>query len=105
MSFEALKKKTKPANWTTVPGAVKRKHRAGTQHQYRKQAVQFLTDNPSCQLCGARATTVHHKQGRGQFLLDQTTWMCICMPCHRKIHDEPKWAMEVGYLLSRLNHA
>lgn len=49
----------------------------------------------------ARATSVHHVRGRGRFLLDTKTWLAVCEPCHRYIHDHPAWARERGYLQGR----
>lgn len=49
----------------------------------------------------SRATSVHHVRGRGRFLLDAKTWLAVCEPCHRYIHDHPAWAREQGFLQGR----
>ncbi len=47
------------------------------------------------------ATDIHHRKGRGRYLLDASTWMAVSRDAHRWIHDNPKEAMEKGYLLPR----
>lgn len=49
----------------------------------------------------SRATSVHHVRGRGRFLLEPKTWLAVCEPCHRYIHDHPAWAREQGFLQGR----
>jgi len=74
--------------------------------QYMKQREVFLKSNPHCELLLATgnsmpATEIHHKKGRGKYLLDETTWMAVSSTAHRIIHDNPKWAKEQGYILTR----
>jgi len=47
------------------------------------------------------ATDIHHRKGRGRYLLDTSTWMTVSRDAHRWIHDNPKEAMGKGYLLPR----
>jgi hypothetical protein len=47
-------------------------------------------------------TDVHHKKGRGKYLLDESTWLPVCREHHDKIHANPAWAFEQGYLERRL---
>lgn len=46
-----------------------------------------------------RSTEIHHMNRRfGARLNDETYWLAVCAESHRKIHAEPKWAREQGYL-------
>ncbi len=46
-----------------------------------------------------RSQDVHHKKGRGKYLLDVSTWLAVSRLMHEKVHREPKWAREKGYLI------
>jgi len=41
---------------------------------------------------------IHHTKKRGRFLLDESTWMAVSRVYHEKIHTNPSWARERGYL-------
>lgn len=46
-----------------------------------------------------RSRDVHHKAGRlAGNLIDQSTWMAVSRKNHDRIHRNPKWAREMGYL-------
>ncbi len=45
------------------------------------------------------ATDIHHKSKRGKNLSSQQTFMAVCRNCHTRIHDNPAWARELGYLI------
>lgn len=47
------------------------------------------------------STEVHHKKGRGKYLLDVSTWLAVCRSAHNYIHDNPKEAEEKGWLIRR----
>lgn len=69
---------------------------------YRKKRIEFLEMNKECQVCWkAPAIQVHHMKGRGKYTDDETTFLAVCQPCHRWIHDNPKEAMDMGYILQR----
>lgn len=69
---------------------------------YLKKRIEFLNENPICQVCNTRsATECHHTfsaKDRGKYYLDQTTWMAVCRTCHNWIHDKSKEARELGFL-------
>ncbi len=44
---------------------------------------------------------IHHRKGRGKYLLDTSTWCAVSREMHDRIHQNPKWAYEKGYLLNR----
>jgi hypothetical protein len=76
------------------------------QKQYKKIARQYITTHPKCQTKGCKSPSecVHHKKGRvGDLLLDTKYFMAVCLDCHRKIEENPDWAKENNYSLSRLN--
>ena len=59
----------------------------------------FLVANPVCQVCQqAEAVEVHHRKKRGIHYLDVDSWLATCMDCHRRIHANPSWAREKGWL-------
>jgi hypothetical protein len=109
----------RPATWTRVRGAKKvrgpekkpaRKFlrkatpkQAKLDRQWHFLRDAFLLKNPICQCCKVcEATEVHHKRGRGRFLLATETYMSVCWACHKLIHDNPAWATKKGYMISRL---
>ena len=48
---------------------------------------------------GAPASTdCHHSKKRGKHYLDVSSWMAVSREAHQRIHDNPKWAREQGYL-------
>lgn len=102
------------------------KKREAAQREYLKARTCFLIAHPYCQasihLLGLEESDVigwnglyrdlfgvfqpiphsqdiHHKAGRiGTNLLDTTTWMAVSRAQHDRIHANPKWAREIGFL-------
>lgn len=73
--------------------------RAREMKEYAKKRAAYLTEHPTCEVCGqARATQIHHTKRRGKFYLDESSWCGCCFHCHHKIESDPKWAEENGYL-------
>lgn len=66
---------------------------------YREKRIAFLTLNPYCAVCGGMATDVHHKARRGVNYLNVLHFLPTCRTCHQRVHDNPQWARENGYLL------
>lgn len=69
--------------------------------QYAKLRVAFLGERPKCEICGKRASQdVHHTRGRynGQYLA-VTSWMAVCRYCHDYLHQHPKQAREMGWII------
>jgi hypothetical protein len=92
MKRSPLKRKTKLA-----PFADKLRNR---MIEYGKIRKDFLLDkNYTCEVCGNSGDQVHHKEKRGKNLCIVSTFMCVCGLCHRKIHDNPAWARDKGYLI------
>ena len=46
--------------------------------------------------------TIHHKKGKGIYLLDTSTWLECCLFCHEYIHDNPTDAFLLGFSESKL---
>jgi hypothetical protein len=53
--------------------------------------------------CGTYATEIHHKSGRGEYMLDQSTYMAVCRNCHNWIENNPAEAKRLGFSNNRLN--
>lgn len=75
--------------------------RASQNRAYSKLRKEFLLRRLYCDVCKVKPVShVHHKDGReGELLNDLSKWMAVCYLCHDKIHAEPKWAREHGYLI------
>jgi hypothetical protein len=70
--------------------------------RYAELRLAFLREHLWCEVgdCKRSSTQVHHKRGRvGQRLNDFENVLAVCFFCHRSIHDNPKWAKMMGYLL------
>ena len=54
----------------------------------RKRYVVLRRDNWTCQICGAKATEVHHKKyAKYQIGKEPIQWLVsLCSPCHRDQH-------------------
>ncbi len=85
------------------------KRMAKLMRQYNKQREVFLKLHPHCLVCVSNqddlpiqpATEVHHRKGRGLFLLDESTWVPVCAVCHRFVHDHPSWSYANGWMERR----
>lgn len=73
--------------------------------QYTIKRLRFLAQpgNQRCPVTGQMATEIHHMKGRvGDLLLDQKYWLAVSREGHRKIEENPDWAKEMGYSISRI---
>lgn len=72
---------------------VSKKRQAELKH-YSVLRRAYLADHPECEVCGARATDIHHMLPRSQGgkLCDVTIFLALCRRCHQLAHDNPKWA-------------
>lgn len=68
---------------------------------------QFLKTHPICECqitCdGDKSTDVHHKRGRGEYLLEDRYFLAVCRKCHTWIENSPNVAKELGFSLNRLD--
>lgn len=66
----------------------------------------YLDKNQMCQAhlsgCATYATDIHHKAGRGEHMLDQSTYMAVCRNCHQWIELHPIEAKQKGFSVERL---
>lgn len=71
---------------------------------YREVRDKYLQEHPYCEVegCGNKTTNLHHKAGRvGNLLYDVRYFMACCSDCHpKRIHENPKWAREKGYIIT-----
>lgn len=66
-----------------------------------------MKDHPWCEICKTRgqsqwkiATDLHHKKGRnGDLLFDTRYFAALCRYHHDKVHNNPAWAKEKGWLI------
>lgn len=65
----------------------------------------YLEVNPNCAIGGEQATEVHHMQGRGSLLLDESKWLPLCRDHHRQVTENPRWAIAEGWSLPRVGAA
>ena len=79
------------------------KKRAEQLKEYRKLRDKYLDEHSICEVhdCNNDTTNLHHKSGRtGETLCDTKYFMACCHTCHpKRIHENPKWARENGYLI------
>ncbi len=67
--------------------------------QYSQARKEHFALNPYCAICDCDATDIHHMAKRGKNLCNKDTFLSTCRFCHTKIHDNPAWAREKGYIL------
>jgi len=67
--------------------------------KYSQARKEHFARNPYCEICALDATDIHHMAKRGKNLCNKDTFMSTCRFCHAKIHDNPAWAKENGYIL------
>lgn len=104
---------TRPALWTTMPGARVRQPKARRRIRpvsdagslklkaYRALKGPFLRRNRRCQRpgCHRASKEVHHTRGRaGALLTAEEFWLALCRRCHCWVHDNPGKAREAGLL-------
>lgn len=76
------------------------KKRQKEMREYGILRKEFLSKLPICEVCmKVNSTDIHHKAGRGKHYLDVDSWLSVCRFCHDKIHREPIWAREKGFLI------
>jgi hypothetical protein len=82
------------------------KKKAAIKREYMKLREKFLKDRPWCEYFlhfkeKRPSTEVHHKKGRGSFMLDTSTWMAVCRTAHQEIHFNPAESYRMGWMLPR----
>lgn len=102
--IEKAKLKSKEPRQRVKPVSDKRKE---LNKEYFKLVEQFKKDNPECKAkvngnCTKITDDPHHRKGRGEYLLDVSTWLPVCRNCHIYIENHPKEAKAKGWSESRL---
>jgi hypothetical protein len=76
--------------------------------EYGPKARKFVKDHPKCQagiegICTGASKCVHHKKGRHskEDLLDERYWLAVCFNCHRTLEENPVFAKQHGFSISR----
>lgn len=94
------------------------KKQAVLNAQYLVANKEFLSkaENQICPVTKQKATEVHHKKGRVGYAdewarenniplsLDVRFFLAVSRKGHRQIEENPEWAKEMGYSLSRLTN-
>ena len=71
--------------------------------EYQRVRVDYLRAHLTCEVCRLEPSTqVHHRKGRGRLLSEAQWFLACCYLCHRKIHDQPAWAYQNGFLIKRI---
>lgn len=93
---------------TYSPIPIKSKKKSQEDRLYNKLRLDYflIEKNKICfaQLknCSYHSTDVHHKKGRGPYLLKILTWIPVCRNCHNYIETHPAEARSLGLSESRL---
>ncbi len=96
---KAVKSKKRP-----IPKVSKKM--VGLKRQYMKLREEYLLSHPYCEYFQnfnelRRSTEIHHKKGRGKFLLDTSTFMAVCEQAHKEIHFNTEESYKRGWMLPR----
>ena len=97
---ERLMESIKQANIKPKSDKLKEKEK-----EYKKLAKEVLKAIPTCQVatdgCTGAATELHHRKGRGVNLLVRKHLLPVCRNCHTRIENDPQWALDNNYSISR----
>ena len=71
--------------------------------KYLKLREKYLKQEPVCEVCRLqKSSEIHHRKGRdGDNLFNE--FLAVCRDCHNKIENNPEWAKENNYTITRLN--
>lgn len=91
-----------------IPSKSSKKAKLDTAYSILRE--QYLKARPLCQanlqgICKNLSCDIHHKQGRGIYQNDTTTWLAVCRPCHDWIEMNSEAAREMGLSTSRTQTA
>ena len=71
----------------------------------------LLAERPACEarfspICDGRSTDCHERQTRAMLgsIVDEANVICLCRPCHDRVHAKPAAARKAGLLGSRWCH-
>jgi len=101
--------KDKPKETTVPRAAIKpvSDKRAQLNKAYTALRKVYIKQHPFCEamvICdGLPTSDIHHKKGRGQYFLDDSTFLATCRNCHRWIEENVERAKELGFSENRLS--
>lgn len=76
--------------------------RAAEERRYNERVRVWLRGKRCAVFPEKMATQCHHKKGRdGRLLLYEPYWLPVSAAGHKKIHDEPGWALDNGFRILR----
>lgn len=87
--------------------APRSKKRIAQEKIYIQLRKAFLNkpENKICPITNETTTEIHHMKGRiGDLLIDTKYWLAVSREGHVLIEQNPEWAKENGYSLSRLEN-
>lgn len=91
----------KPKTKYVIPNRSKK--RAKQEAKYYKRVKEWKKDKMCAVYPNRKCVECHHMKGRiGDLLLDERFWLPVSVEGHRRIENNPDWAKENGYSLSRL---
>lgn len=95
-----LRRSSKPLRRTPIKRVGKK--RQSERRIYGKLVHKIINGETLCAVNGCEnvATECHHRKGRGIHYIEESSLMPICSFHHRKVHSNPSWAREFGYLLT-----
>ena len=103
--YYKLNLKNKPLKKPNKPLSKKSSKQAKLDAAYLVLRETFLKNNSFCKAklhgCTINATDIHHKAGRGIYMLDSTLFLPVCRICHGQIETNPIMAKELGLSISR----
>ena len=62
--------------------------------EWKDGRKEFLAINPFCEICGAKATEVHHEYKYNYYywtdedFFNRNSWMALCKSCHNSITQQ-----------------
>lgn len=65
-----------------------------------RQAVRERDGNRCCVCFIAESTDFHHRQRRREGGHTIPNALMMCRSCHSRVHNQPKWARENGWIVS-----
>lgn len=103
-----IKKSTLPKSQKPISKRSDKKIKQDALYSMLRAA--FLKNHKYCEAkasfeCRNKSDQVHHMAGKvGDLYLDDSKFLAVCGPCHRRITDFPAEAIENGWSLLRLNN-
>lgn len=88
-----------------IPSSTKKRQKE--ERLYYKEKAIYMALHPICEVegCCEPSVDLHHKKGRlGKLIYAVKYFMAVCRKHHDMIGENPKWAYEMGYLISRLKN-